>query len=424
MRPWALLAGAALLLACSNSGGAGNGGAGNGGAGNGGASNGGASNGGAGNGGAGASGGGAGASGGGAGGGGGTGCGRDGRGTSVRLAEGIELCLPPTVCTAETCPPSVADCVSGRCVFRGAYAGLATLPEAWATYYCTLSTGGCHGVTQLDFPEVNAQRIASALGMPLCEGASGQRCVGIAASSPMVVGNSQLAIDPATSRTVAQWGLGFSEASGLCYEVAGPGGVAVVALTDRCGGYCRCGGSGLQECGPCVSAPDMAPGCACVGPVPGAFDACCGRGCATTNQDCDWCASNNHPHFDLDTGTFQHVCGADAVQGSCRLRAVKPVTCLPPAPRWPPGGGGASCSGASFGCTASMPHQEQLPGTSCCCNWDQCPDAPGCGARPARCGAGSCACAAGQPDAQHAQVPTTGCCCLQGLAPRADGACG
>jgi hypothetical protein len=263
-------------------------------------------------------------------------------------------------------------------VFRGAYRGLETLPEAWATYYCTLSTGGCHGVTQLEFPEVNARRIALALGQPLCEGApaGSASCVGIAASSPVLVGNSQLAVDPATSRGVARWGLGLTEASGLCYEVTGPGGTAVVLLTDRCGGYCKCGGSGYQECGPCVNAADLQPNCSCVGAVPGVADACCGRGCGAVQQDCDWCASNNHPHFDLDTGTFNRVCGAEALNGSCRLQAVRYVRCTDSSPGWPPGGG--ACQVGSFHCNgAGAPHQELVPGTQCCCNWDLAPRADG-----------------------------------------------
>lgn len=307
-------------------------------------------------------------------------CGYGGKGTALHVADGIDVCLPQVVCTSETCPPSLGKCEGGACTFQGSYLGLQTLPEAWATYYCTLSTGGCHGVTQLEFPEVTAATIAKTAGFPLCEGASGSgTCVGIAASSPMVVGNSQVAIDPSTGKTVGLWGLGLTEASGLCYELEGPGGKALVALTDRCGGYCRCGGSGFQECGPCVSAADMEPNCACVGGVPGLHDQCCGRGCATTKADCDWCASNNHPHFDLDTGTFNHLCGGDGVNGSCRISKVRYVPCLAPSAAWPPGGGGgASCKTGSCECPAGPEtHHAAVPGTKCCCNWDLAPQSDG-----------------------------------------------
>ncbi|MFI5298366.1 MAG: hypothetical protein ACHREM_09730 [Polyangiales bacterium] len=309
----------------------------------------------------------------------GPGCGHDGKGTPLHVATNVDLCLPPVVCTSETCPPTLGKCIAGSCQFQGDYAGLRTQPEAWATYYCTLSTGGCHGVTQLEFPEVTAANISASKGLPLCEGATGAgECIGIAASSPMVVGNSQVATDPSTGTTVKDWGLGLTEASGLCYEITGPGGQAIVALTDRCGGYCKCGGSGFQECGPCVSAPDMEPNCGCVGGVPGLYTQCCGRGCATTLADCDWCASNNHPHFDLDTGTFNHLCGSEGVNGSCRITTVRPVSCVTPSGAWPPGGGGGpACKPGSFECTGPTTHFAAVPGTACCCDYDLAPQADG-----------------------------------------------
>jgi hypothetical protein len=354
-------------------------------------------------------------------------CGYKDAGTTLHVAPNIDVCLPPVYCTSETCPPGLGQCVEGKCVFQGGYEGLKTLPEAWSTYYCDLSSGGCHGVTQIEFPEVTAQKIATAMQIPICDQAAGNpgKCVGIAASSPMVVGNSQVAKDPATGQIVSTWGLGMTEASGLCYELTGPGGTVVVALTDRCGGYCKCGGSGYQECGPCVSAPDMQPNCPCVGTVPGLYSNCCGLGCGAVKADCDWCASNNHPHFDLDTGAFNHLCGPQAGNGSCKLQSVKFVSCLSIA-GWPPGGGGGGgCKANSYQCPGgAMPHAEQVPGTNCCCNYDQCPAADGsCGPRPAACKAGSCACGQGQPDANHPSVPGTSCCCISGLKPQADGSC-
>ena len=271
-------------------------------------------------------------------------CGYKNQGTALHIADNIDLCLPPVVCTAETCPPPLGKCQDGKCVFENGYQGLQTLAEGWATHYCGLAAGGCHGVTQVEFPEVTAQEIATQSGNPVCDGSSSAtgKCVGIAASSPMVVGNSQLAVDSATGKFVTPWGLGLTEASGLCYEVAGPGGTALVALTDRCGGYCKCDAQPqFNECGPCVSAPTMEPNCPCVGTVPGLYGQCCGLGCPTLDGHCDWCSSNNHPHFDLDDAAFNWVCGSDAARGSCKLTSVKPVPCLTPK-TWPPGGGGSS----------------------------------------------------------------------------------
>ena len=80
-------------------------------------------------------------------------CGPNGEGRILSIGSNIELCLPKTTCTSETCPPPLGECVEGECVFKGDYKGLATLPEAWATWYCDLSTESCHGVTQINFPE-------------------------------------------------------------------------------------------------------------------------------------------------------------------------------------------------------------------------------------------------------------------------------
>jgi hypothetical protein len=298
-------------------------------------------------------------------------CGAGERGTTLVIADDIEVCLPPVVCTSETCPPGLGRCVNGSCEYLGDYQGLKTFPQAWATQYCKLSSGGCHGVTQNEYPEATAGALAQALSLPLCESAApGAKCVGIAASSPMVVGNSEVAVDPTTGRIVNAWGLGLTEASGLCYELTGPGGTVVVALTDRCGGYCKCKGSGYQECGACVSEADMAPNCPCVGSAPALHGECCGRGCSVTKSDCDWCASNNHPHFDLDDGTFERACGADAKLGSCRLTKARFFPCRAPAAKWPPPGSGGSCGANSFRCLEPTANQPLVPGTSCCCNWN------------------------------------------------------
>jgi hypothetical protein len=266
----------------------------------------------------------------------GGGCGYQGRGTALHVAAGIDVCLAPVVCTSETCPPGAGQCVGGVCVFTAGYDGIATLPQAWATYYCDLASSGCNGVTQVEKPQTTAQKVAAATGFPLCTTSpDASTCAGISAAPPMLVGNSQVAIDPATGMYVKDWGLGLTEPSGLCYKIVGPGGTAVVALTDRCGGFCQCGGSAFQECGSCVSAPDMHPDCPCVGTVPGLYTNCCGRTCVTVPSTCDWCASNNHAHFDLDIATFNVVCGSQANLGSCQLASVSYFPCLP-GTAWPP----------------------------------------------------------------------------------------
>ena len=129
-------------------------------------------------------------------------------GTPLHVADGLDLCMPHVACTSETCPPTLGACVNDSCVFNAGYTGVATLPEAWVTYYCELSAGGCHGITQIEYPEITAQKIATAMSLPVCDGTDGgtSECVGIAASPPMIVGNSQEAIDSETKKAVVDWG--------------------------------------------------------------------------------------------------------------------------------------------------------------------------------------------------------------------------
>ena len=275
-------------------------------------------------------------------------CGFDNKGTMLVVSETISVCVPPLICnTNEVCPPALGDCVDGKCVFKPGYKGLKTLPEAWATWYCSLP-GGCNGAPQLNTPAETVAKIATAMSLKPCHESSAGKCVGISASPPWMVGNSQIAKDPATGTFVSLFGLGMTEAAGLCYEITGPGGTAVVAVTDRCAGYCDCGGSmsasGYEECGQCLNrdisadpgAPsgEIEPNCGCVGTVPGLYDDCCGHrdDCGITidvPSECDWCAANTHPHFDLDQDTFNKVCGADALAGSCKLTGgAKVFKCL------------------------------------------------------------------------------------------------
>jgi hypothetical protein len=264
-------------------------------------------------------------------------------GQHVMLSSSIELCVPPLVCAADTCPPTIGTCVGGKCVYKdSSFKGLATLAEGRATQYCDLKAGACDGALKgLPTPAAYqmAQSVATKLGFPVCADspAATGTCIGIVATPPLMFGNSQIAIDPSTGTNVALWGAGATAASGLCYQITGTGGTAVVAVTDRCGGFCMCatapGGTPiLNECGSCLAyktEPDFI--CPCVGSAPPAFSAAC----TDPTQHCDWCASSNHPHFDLDDATFAHVC-QNVTLGSCKISSVSLVPCVTAAASWPP----------------------------------------------------------------------------------------
>ena len=292
------------------------------------------------------------------------------------------------VCRPENCPYTLGTCdtTTNTCTRKNGWKGLQTYPKALATYYCTLSPDGCLGVTYVNTPHTTATTVGTNAKLPLCEGNNNKgSCVGIVATPPLMVGNSQEAIDPGTNQPVKNWGMGLTEASGVCYNLTGPTGRSiVVATTDRCGGYATCQGqSSKAEAGPCVN-KDLSPGCPCVGSVGTVYPQCCGLssyGCPSLDAACDWCASQNHPHFDLDAAAFNYVCDTAAGAGSCELKAAKPFQCMDPV-AWPPGsggggggGGGVTCGSNSFQCPNGSPAPEQpaIPGTGCCCNWNMKP---------------------------------------------------
>ncbi|MBN2803591.1 MAG: hypothetical protein JXR91_10880 [Deltaproteobacteria bacterium] len=291
----------------------------------------------------------------------GTPCGWGNKGKILNVTDDIELCLPKTICNMETCQADLGTCengIDGECTYKSGYDGLKTNPEAWATWYCQLTdTGGCQGTIEYATTEVR-EAVKAKLGIPYCFKDKSSTCLGIVALSPLMGGNSRLAKD-SSGNYLSEWGLGLTPASGLCYEIEGSTGKkAVVAITDRCAGYCDCG-SGMEECGNCmvgdVPEPDeITPGCPCIGTVPSLGAG--GETCAA-QQTCDWCMSNSHPHFDLDVDTFNHICDEDAVMGSCKMKSVKVIECMTPA-QWPcPAGSGFCFGDGAVG---------RIPGTYCC----------------------------------------------------------
>eukprot|EP00727_Mastigamoeba_balamuthi_P007493 m51a1_g3364 Cyt b5 domain containing axonemal protein 2 (507) ;mRNA; r:444148-446004 len=228
------------------------------------------------------------------------------------------VCVP-RVCDFDTCPSDLGTCSpSGTCVPKGSYKGMETVQIAYTTQYCNLQNGGCLG---------------GACEKTGAEALTKYGVTGIAAVNPSLFGINQNRV----SWTSDKWGQGCTAKSKMCYYVEGPGGGATVAITDRCAGYCQyangvCSKSGTtkNECSACIMAggQELRPSCACVGPVGDLYSNCCGSKCGVANVDwCDWCASNNHAHFDLDDCTFNHVCGSEKDLGSCALKKVVPYMC-------------------------------------------------------------------------------------------------
>jgi len=134
-----------------------------------------------------------------------------------------------------------------------------------ATWYCSLSNSGEYGSC---FPGS-------------CGTYSSINGHGIASQNPQLYGGASTCHYQGSS-------------CGQCWQLSGPGGTATVAITDCCAGY------------------------------PG------NPSCETDPSDntCDWCADNNHWHFDLDRDSFVQVCGQSGLNaGHCNLSNTVQVGC-------------------------------------------------------------------------------------------------
>lgn len=312
-------------------------------------------------------------------------------GVYQKISDTVTIFRPPVECSPVTCMKSLGgECQpDGTCEYTGPFQPFIDYPHAMATHYCELKTGGCSGAIGDPRPEIKKVRGEVLQGTspePPPGGAVSKATVfGVTANPPLMIGNSAVGVNSVTGKRVASSYQGSTAVSGVCYDVEGPGGRAILVAGDRCGGYCKSGctadGAGAEECGSCVGAVDgePTPNPPCVGAVPGLYSSCRGEsvyGCTPpVLSECDWCASQNHPHFDLDNASYATVCGGDPA-GSCELTRVTPFRCTTPG-NLPVGGscpyphsydnGGSPCAqpGAQYTGTG---------GATCCCPWNAEPD--------------------------------------------------
>lgn len=226
-------------------------------------------------------------------------------------------------------------------------------PQLTCTYYCDLGLNdptsyyGCSGA--IGAPKKFVQDVKKWLIDNNKLSPSGTKITadsvfGVGAAPPLMMGNSPFSYTtPSSTDSTYQ---GQTNNSGVIYEIRTSGKVAFVLLIDRCAGYVHGAGTSSGKCGKgtlkfgcdltgttdvvhakeggeCLeewnkdpSSTDIRPMCPCVGSVKGVDNAkggqCCGKGddcCGKGNAyaDCDWCASNNHPHIDLDIDVYNHL---------------------------------------------------------------------------------------------------------------------
>jgi hypothetical protein len=266
----------------------------------------------------------------------------------------VTVYRPKVACTPVTCLESYGgQChADGSCSYPPGFEPLIDYPHAMATNYCDLESGGCSGALgdPRDFINnvknciVNGSAPETPPNGPVDENTR----FGVTANPPIMIGDSAESYDLINQKQVTSSYQGSTPYSGICYDVKGPTGRAILVPYDRCAGYCKqgCGKTsanlknqndptGNIECGSCLQSPAYKPkpNCPCVGKTP-LDNKCCGKseyGCGALDNQCDWCASQNHPHFDLDNDTFNTVCNGDAgALGSCELTTVKPFKCIVP----------------------------------------------------------------------------------------------
>ena len=330
----------------------------------------------------------------------------------------ITYFIPDHELTSVTCMASLGGSINttnnNSCAWNGAYKPF-QYEHAYSTNYCLLETGGCSGAVGDPRPTIEAARSAllnsSTPGVqsPPWGPIDNNTVFGVTATPPIMNGNSGEGISLVTGQAVTSSFQGLTEVSGLCYDVIGPGGGrAILIVGDRCAGYCgtTCsnetvyntpadpGTSAYAECGHCVTNPNnvVKPGPPCVGTVKGPVQTdmyanCSGNEiyeCLPVFAECDWCASNNHPHFDLDNTAYTEVCTYNNSNpagdpGSCELHKVMPFKCIPNPQPMSAGGAGynSGCVAQSYSngetpCTQFFSqYNSSIPGQGyCCCQYN------------------------------------------------------
>jgi len=269
--------------------------------------------------------------------------------TPLPINDNVKIYLPKVACTPVTCLESYGgQCKSdGSCFYPSGWKPLLDYPHAMATNYCDLERGGCSGALGDPRDFINNVKNCVMSGTspekPPYGPVDANTRFGVTANPPIMIGDSAESYDLINNKQVSTSYQGSTPYSGICYDVKGPAGRAILVPYDRCAGYCKegCGktpvnpNTGNLECGSCLQSPDFKPkpNCPCVGKTPANSD-CCGKpdyGCGPLDTQCDWCASQNHPHFDLDGITFNTVFDDEAIQrGSGELTSVAPFKCIVP----------------------------------------------------------------------------------------------
>jgi len=212
-----------------------------------------------------------------------------------------------------------------------------TPPVAAVTYFCQLENGGCTAGMCIG----GASGVFSSFTTAnLPDGITG-----IAAVNPTLYGSRYYysSARRAINQTVGGSYTFVGQGCGACYKLT-KGSVSItVTVIDRCAGDCKaqqngvCDPSGAyeSECGICqANNQKSVPVCSCYSPDATKYNGIC---LGKNNVICDWCAGNDHPHFDLDSTSFNKICQGEAASGHCNLDGFQSISCNPFKGPWPNG---------------------------------------------------------------------------------------
>lgn len=267
----------------------------------------------------------------------------------VQVNSNVTIMMPLNVeMIPSTCMGALGGTVAGptTCVWtNAAFSPFLVYPHAVATISgCNPANyNGCGNAALMDpGPIMNAAKtfVAATQFAPFGN-VDANTVFGYAKTPPLMSGNEGSVKNLFTNALVTTMYQGTTGNSLYCYDVIGPIGRAILVVSDSCtasSGLCLTDGNTPPVCNSIVTsaATCAVPGCdsdplnivhpgpQCVGTAPPLY---------TTNGSfaatCDWCSSQNHPHFALDSATFSAVCGSGTGQNAnCELTSVMPFRCL------------------------------------------------------------------------------------------------
>lgn len=234
------------------------------------------------------------------------------------------------------------QCSGGKCACTDGYTGRdCSVPPggfkyatpATVTQFCQLETGGCAAGMCVGGGQFDGSNLPPGVD-------------GVAALNPTLYG-SRYAYAAGSGMGVPNTLNGMysfvGQSCGTCWKLTRASVSIVVTVVDRCAGYCRatttspqtCSASadGGKECGECIQAGQTsAPQCSCL-----SSDHTAGWCGGVATAHCDWCAANDHPHFDLDITAQMKICGDQAYSGLCSIDSFQMVACPDMLGPWPNG---------------------------------------------------------------------------------------